>query len=295
MDMHNLTKITLAWELFETGMPQTHIAHQLGMNRDTIRVWMHGIQRNGLPAFCDAYVHAKQGVRTSRKLSIHLKERIWRMREHERECCGQKIQTLLKHDAGIHLGLATIYKVLGEKYILRSRWKKRHTGHAPTATAPRQVVQMDTVDFGDLYAFTAVDIFTREVDVLLRPSLTARDGEIFLHTCMERRFTHHVSCIQTDGGSEFKAEFHTTTEDYCEYHRYARPYRKNEQSYIESFNRSLRKECLGWTKYRRKHLPELTREVTTYLQWYHERRPHCGLNLQTPQSWINERSRLPDI
>ncbi len=35
---------------------------------------------------------------------------------------------------------------------------------------------MDTVDFGPLFAFTAEDIWSREVEVLLRPGLTSQDG-----------------------------------------------------------------------------------------------------------------------
>lgn len=41
----------------------------------------------------------------------------------------------------------------------------------------------------------------------------------------------------------------------------ARPYRKNKQAFIESFNRSLRKECLGWGKYSKSELPILEKEV----------------------------------
>ena len=108
---------------------------------------------------------------------------------------------------------------------------------------------MDTVLFGNVFAFTAVDIYSKECDVLLRPALGAIDGKAFLNHCMPRRFDSFSKLIQTDGGSEFKAEFKETVGDFCERHRVARPYKKNEQSYIESFNRSLRKECLGWSKY----------------------------------------------
>lgn len=59
-------------------------------------------------------------------------------------------------------------------------------GEVPAATAPHEVIEMDTVDFGGLFAFTAVDIFTREADVLLRPALTAEHGSAFLHRCMKR-------------------------------------------------------------------------------------------------------------
>ena len=98
--------------------------------------------------------------------------------------------------------------------------------------------------------------------------------------------------IQTDRGSEFEAEYRLNVFKYAEKHRYSRPYRKNEQSYIESFNRSLRKECLGWGKYKQRDISDLNQELTDYLIWYHDKRPHMGLNMQTPNKFIQQ---LPDF
>jgi len=39
---------------------------------------------------------------------------------------------------------------------------------------------MDTMDFGDLFSFTAIDIFTKEADILIAPELTAEYGVRFL-------------------------------------------------------------------------------------------------------------------
>lgn len=179
--------------------------------------------------------------------------------------------------------MSKIYEVLGEKYQLRSKWKHNvKRGVVPVVTESRQVVQMDTVDFGEIFAFTAVDIFSKEVDVMLRPSLTAKDGQVFLHSSMKRRFDDFFKIIQTDGGPEFKAEFHQDSRLFSERHRIARAYKKNEQSYIESFNRSFRKECLGWTKYKVNQISDLVTEVENYLYWYHYQRPHLGLKLKTP-------------
>ena len=99
---------------------------------------------------------------------------------------------------------------------------------------------------------------------------------------MKRRFNGYSDLIQADGGPEFKDEFRKNVLRFTNRYRVARPYKKNEQSYIESFNRYLRKECLGWAKYRIKQLPELTKEVEEYLTWYHQRRPHLGLDMKTP-------------
>ena len=146
---------------------------------------------------------------------------------------------------------------------------------------------MDTVDFGAVFAFTGVDIFTKEVNVKLYPSLTAKDGLDFLSSSFEGRF-HHTNLLQTDGGPEFKAEFRSNVFKYADRFRVSRPYKKNEQSYIESFNRSLRKECLGWSKYRADDLPSLNRELTDYLVYYHTKRPHMSLNMKTPNEFLKQ-------
>lgn len=284
MRVKQTSKIALAWDLIQQETPKGRITEYLEVHRRTIIRWHQGIsQSGGLENFLDAYLMAKKGSRQKRKLDSLLKKRISNLRDKHHGCCGQKIAYHLKKDYGTEVGVTTIYRVLAEKYVLRSKWKKnKKPGPVPGATSARQVVQMDTVDFGDIYAFAAIDIFTREVDVLLRPSLEAIDGQAFLHTCMKRRFNSFVNLIQTDGGAEFKKEFHQDAPLYCQRHRYARSYKKNEQSDIESFNRSLRKECLGWLKYRRSQIPELTREINQWLIYYHYERPHLGLGMKPP-------------
>lgn len=74
----------------------------------------------------------------------------------------------------------------------------------PVAIKPREVVQMDTVDFGEIFAFTGIDIFSREADVFVAKELTSQSGYIFLKQAMGRRFDGFAEMIQTDGCSEFK-------------------------------------------------------------------------------------------
>lgn len=72
--------------------------------------------------------------------------------------------------------------------------------------------------------------------------------------------------------------------------------KKNEQSYIESFNRFLRKECLGWSKYTKKDLPELEDELSDYLVYYHNKRPHMSLNMLTPNEFLEDyQSQVSDF
>ena len=291
--MQQLTKITLAWELFESGVTQVNIADKLSLNRDTIRLWIKAIKEVGLLDFLEQYTQAKKGSRVKRKANGLLKSQIYRLREENRDCCGQKIREFLFDEYGIKLSVTSIYKILAEKYQLRSKWKhNQKRGSVPKADKPREVIQMDTVDFGQIYAFTSVDIYSKEVSVKLYSSLTAKDGLNFLEYSFNSRYKH-TNLLQTDGGSEFKAEFRSNVFHYADRFRVSRPYKKNEQSYIESFNRSLRKECLGWGKFKPSDIPCLEIELQEYLTYYHSKRPHLSLNLKTPNQFLKD--LMPDI
>ena len=291
--MLNTTQITLAWELFEHGTPKSRIASDLGKTRETIHIWINEIQTHGLMGFLDRYESAKKGHRTPRKLNPVLKDWIYQIREREEECCGQKIQYFLEKEHRVHLGVAKIYEVLSQKYQIRSKWKKNKArGSVPHPENPRQVIQMDSIDFGGLFAFTAIDCFTREADILLTPELTSRYGYRFLKQSMTRRFDDHVELLQTDGGPEFKDKFTDHVLEYCDRHRVSRPYKKNEQSFIESFNRTIRKECLGWITYKTNQLVDATEMIESFLNRYHYHRPHMGLGMKPP---LNKIIRLSDI
>lgn len=277
MDMEKATEIVLAWELYEQGLSKSAIARRLGRHRETIITWLKGVEAQGLKPFLDAAQEACKGPRPARQVDAVVKRWVWAIREREHDCCGQKIAYFLEREHGVTLCVTKIYEVLAEKYVLRSKWhKNQKRGAPPVATAPRQVVEMDSIDFGGLFAFTAVDIYSREADVLLRPALTAEQGAAFLHRCMRRRFNRFVEVVQTDGGSEFEAEFGQVVWDYCRQHRIARPYKKNEQAHIESFNRTVRKECLGWGKYQGGDAGRLLPRVEAFLQRYHYHRPHLA-------------------
>ncbi len=283
--MQQITKVSLAWELFEQGMPKTHIAKQLGIHRETVHLWICGILNNpqGLMGFLDYYLVAKKGDRPKRQVNAILKRWVWQIREREMDCCGDKIQYFLKKEHAVSISIPKIYEILKEKYVLRKRRGNNiKRGPVPKAVKPREVIQMDTIDFGELFAFTAVDIFSREADVVLRPSLTSNDGVIFLDTCMRRRFNGHSDLIQADGGPEFKDKFAEKVYTYTDRFRISRPYKKNEQSFIESFNKTVRKECLGWNKYRKSELLEAKSLIEAFLQRYHYHRPHISLGMKPP-------------
>lgn len=296
MGVNQLTKIILAWELSGEGIPKIHIADRLSTHRETVHIWVKNISRHpeGLIGYLEDYKNAKKGERAKRKVNGLTKARVWNLRDENRDCCGQKIREYLQGQYGVTLSVKTIYKILAEKYKLRSKWKKNQVrGPVPHASKPREVIQMDTVDFGEVFAFTGIDIFVKDVVVKLYPSLTSQDGENFLDYSFGVKFKH-TNLLQTDGGPEFKDHFRKNVFKYADRFRIARPYRKNEQAYIEAFNRSLRKECLGWSKYRPKDIPILENELNNYLTYYHDKRAHLALNMRTPNDILKEH-KVSDI
>jgi transposase InsO family protein len=297
LGMNKLNQIALAWELYRNHTPIIVIAESVGVHRETVSIWISRIVHNseGLKGFLNEYINAKKGERKKRKIDGLLKAKIYRIRDQNKECCGEKIREYIRRESGQYISVSTIYRALNEKYHLRSPWKKNQKrGPVPRADHPRQVIQMDSVDFGSIFAFTGIDIFTKEVVVKLFTSLTSYDGAIFLHHAFKTRFTH-TDLLQADGGSEFKDQFKKQVFHYANRFRISRPYRKNEQSFIESFNRTLRKECLGWSSYLKSELPVLERELDDYLLYYHEKRVHLSLNLKTPQENLSNYQLMSDI
>ena len=283
--MENTTKIITAWELYQQKIPNTHISKHLDIHRETIGLWIKGITEVGLDTFLENYVNSKKKERKGRQIDPLWKIRIWEIRDRENDCCGEKIQYFIMKDYGVKIAVSKIYEVLSEKYQLRSKWKKNTVrGELPEADNLREVLQMDTVDFGGIFAFTGIDICTREVDVLMSPAITSSYGSKFLDFSMKRRLDGFSKLIQTDGGSEFEDEFKKNVTNYCYRHRIARPYKKNEQAFIESFNRTLRKECLGWRKYQPNEIEYAQKQVEVFLKRYHYHRPHMGLGMKPPLS-----------
>ncbi len=284
MDMKHTTRIALAWELHEQGVPNTKIAQHVSKHRETVGVWVNRIKEVGLEVFLDEYEQAKKGSRSKRKVDGRVKRLVWQIREEEHDCCGQKIKFYLARDYEVSLGVTRIYEILNEKYEIKSKWKKGTVikGSVPEAEEKREIVQMDTIDFGDLFAFTAIDIVARDADIYIAPALTSFYGHEFLKQCMPRRFDGFVKLIQTDGGSEFKDEFASHVLEYCNKRRVSRAYKKNEQSYIESFNRTVRKECLGWQKYKTNQQAFCQQLADDFLERYHYHRPHMGLGMKPP-------------
>ncbi len=277
--MTSVTRIWVAWELYKAEHKVTYIAEQVGRHRSTIYRWLKGIRMYGIKEFVRRYQNARKG-RRQHKTHPYVEQRVLSIRREHHNCCGDKIVYWLKKE-GIHISRSTVYRILNKLLMLRPLGRKNTLrGPVPGATRRRQVIQMDTIDFGDVFAYTAIDIFSREGQVVLRPTLTAEDGASALEELMGYFGWCHV--IQTDGGSEFEADFADRAPLYAQRQRIARPYKRNEQAFIERFNRTVRQECLGWGKYTPDDIPTLHAQLDDWLHYYHFVRPSMAFDPMRP-------------
>ena len=282
--MSSVEQIELALKLYNTHVDIDIIASTLGKHRSTLFRWFKGIKLYGIQDYIRRYKKAKQRKRAKR-IDFRVEPLIVGRRHDKIGQCGQKIKEWLKRVHGIVVSLATIYRILGKHFKLHSKWKKwTRRPPLPVAQAPREVIQGDNIDLGELFVHSFLDTFTKEVVCTVVDVHDTLEATKALEQAMDH-FRGSV-WIQTDNGSEYKKEFRPTAKKYCQHLRQITPYQKEENGFIESFNRTLRKECVGWRKYRKQDKEKLQTYIDRWLVEYHTERYHLSLNLMTPQEFI---------
>lgn len=300
--MKTLTQYEVAWNMYRAGSTTQQITTVVSKDRATIYRWIKKIRMSGIQKFLRDKATAKIR-RPAARIPEHIIQKIVDVR-HRFGWCGQKIRKELKETYGIHIGLSTIYRWLHRRFTKPAVGVKRYNKHQAivTANVPREVVENDTVDLGGgVYAYTAIDIFTKEPSIFIGTNLEMSTGATAF--AYHHAFYGEVVLHQSDNGSEFQTTFREAVEAVSK-HRYSRPYKKNEQSHIENFNKSVRNECFPRTKYQQKDVAALQEQANEYTKHYINRRWHMGLpDLMTPAQFkdyyekdpVNAKLQLDEI
>ena len=225
---------------------------------------------------------------------------------HSRVRYGYKrIHVLLKRQ-GIHVNKKRVYRLYCEEGLqLRPRRPRRHVTAAkrqpPRAkpSAPNLAWSMDfvsdqTVNGQRFRALTVLDVFTREC-LAIEPGKSLRSADvvqILSRIATGRGTPKRIHC---DNGSEFAGRL----VDLWAYANgvvmeFSRPGKPTDNAFIESFNASLRDECLNvhWFD----DLTDAQKKLQAWRQEYNESRPHRSLNefspLEFKARWAEQRSEI---
>ncbi len=291
--MRTLTQYEVAWNMNQAGSTIEQITTVVGKHRATVYRWLKQIKLVGIRKF----LRRKEVCKTRRPKAQTPETTIQKIVDIRNEFgwCGAKIRKELKENHGISLALSTIYRWLHRRFTKAAVGIQKYKKHKALVTAnnPREVVEHDTVDLGGgVYAYTAIDIFTKEPSVVIDTNLEMSTGaEAFAH---HNAFYGPVLLHQSDGGSEFQTDFREAVEAVSE-HRYSRPYKKNEQSHIENFNKSLRSECFPRGEYQQRDVAKLQKQADEFTKHYIHRRWHMGLpNMMTPAQFAQYYAENPE-
>ena len=215
----------------------------------------------------------------------------------------RRIHILLKRE-GVDVNKKRVHRLYClEGLQLRAKRPRRHISAAtrqPPKTKPQAPNVSWSMDFvsdqtclGHRFrALTVVDVFTREC-LAVEPGqkLGAEDvAKVLSKLAAERGAPKRIYC---DNGSEFAGRLvdlwayanQVTLE-------FSRPGKPTDNAYIESFNGSLRDECLNvhWFD----DLTDAKEKMQAWQRDYNESRPHRSLNnlspLQYKARWAERRS-----
>lgn len=280
--MNSISCYEIAYKMHQQNIPIITIAETVERSRATVYRWLQSIRRAGIKLFLERKKTCKHR-RPKSKTPEYIAQLIIDIRQ-ETGYCGAKIQKELKEKHGISKSMATIYRILHERLTEKVVGVKRYQKHEPIVKsyAPREVIEHDTVDLGGgKYAYTSIDVFTKEPCVVIGTDLTMQSGKAAF--MRQKAFYGAVKLHQSDNGSEFQIDFVDAVKATGSKHRYSRPYKKNEQSHIENFNRSLRAECFPGASYEKESVEELQEQADRFCHFYIYERWHMGLpNLMTP-------------
>lgn len=280
--MAHVTPYCVAWRLQGQGVSPRAIAHTLNVHHATVYRWLAGIRLRGLRDY-ERWMRTCKRRRRRRRIDPRtIPFLVAYRRQHE--WCGEKLVWWLREVHGIRVSKSTVYRILGEHFHLRSKWVKQHLrGPLPRASAPRHVLQADTVDLGGLFALFVVDTFTREAVTLPLRSLESKEvaGSV---AALQGRFGT-VELLQVDNGPEFHGKFPAAVQGFAHRLRYIRPGVKEENAFVESFQRSLRRHAVGWHRWRREEYDQLAKTLQRFCRVYNHETPHLSLNLTTPAAY----------
>ncbi|WP_408639654.1 IS3 family transposase [Roseomonas populi] len=205
----------------------------------------------------------------------------------------RRLQVMLRRD-GWAVGKNLVWRLYREEGLaLRSKRPRRRkmVVQREARCAPKRPNEAWSLDFiqdqlssgGRFRALTVVDVFSREgLAIEVGQRLRGEHVVEVLNRLVGERGAPKY--LFADNGAEFTGRL----VDLWAYHHgtridFSRPGKPTDNAFIETFNGSLRDECLNlhWFE----TLAEARREIEAWRRDYNESRPHMALGQRTPQEY----------
>ena len=260
----------------EAGMPQAHVAKQMGLSRGTVAKWWHRWLEEGEAGLVD---RSSRPRRCPRRTDAKLEERVCRLRRSTR-------RGPVYLGARTGLPASTVWRILKRNGLNRLSWIDRPTGRVIRRyerSAPGELVHLDIKKVGKIppgggwrvhgrgsdrakranrskrrpvgYTFlhVAIDDYSRVAYVEAHDNETAATLVGFWRRAQDWYWSNDMAVdeVLTDNGPNFVSDaFAELLAERRILHRRTRPYRPQTNGKAERFNRTLADEFLYNYKFR---------------------------------------------
>jgi len=235
-----------------------------------------------------------------------LSERIRQLIQEHPTFGYRRIWAILKNREGIAVNRKAVYRILKVK-----RWFVHHRTKTPkprvqgSRSVAEKINERWAIDithipcgkdgWGHLVAL--VDCHDRSCigyEFALRGR--AKEAERALEeACLNRfgtlRSAQYKPVIRSDNGLVFQSRrFREMCRDYGLPQEFVTPYTPEQNGMIERFFRSLKEECVWLRNFR--SFEEARREISRWIHWYNEGRPHQSLGYLSPKQFRLKQAAL---
>lgn len=273
-------RIEAARLVVDRGWSARRVARHTGFSQSTIVRWANALRKShqgrGIPTRSSRpRTHAHQ-------LSARAVQAIIGYRLRHRRCAEVLHYTLTRD--GCRVSLASVKRTLRRAGLTRyGKRKKRHRyDPRPMPERPGILAQVDTIVGGPhydrLYVYTMTDVCSRWSFAMPVTRISTHASWKFVRAAREN-MPFELKLIQSDHGAEFSKWLTKKLEAHDIRHRHSRVRRPTGNAHVERFNGTLQEECLNRVP---KTFEAYRKAVPEYLSHYNSRRPHMGIEMQTP-------------
>ena len=272
-------------------------ARHFGITRKPLREWLERLKRDG-PAGLNEKSKAPKRTR-SPTTSSEVIFQIIKIRKSYPAWSKYKIRTILERDHALRTSASNVGRILKRRGLIdkKKSIKRRRAALKPKLRFPRglriseagEMIQMDTKYImlpggKKLFQFTAIDVLSKRRVLRVYPSLSSRNGRLFLEECL-RVFPFNIKTVQTDNGSEFAEEFDKKCQELNLPHYYIYPRTPKQNTYVERSHGSDEDEFyqLG-NVYQDREI--MNQKIQEWQNIWNEKRPHQALDYRTPNQYL---------
>src|SRR3989344_9050078 len=272
-------------------------ARHFGLTRKTTRIWLAQLSRFG-PVGLNEKSRAPKNKRQPVTPPDIILQTV-KVRKQYPAWSKYKIRTILARDYGIKTSASSVGRILKRRGLIdkKKSAKRRKAALRPKLRFPRgfriaeagDMVQMDTkyimLPAGrKIFQFTAIDVLSKQRVLRVYPSLSSRNGRLFLEECL-RVFPFQVKAVQTDNSREFLKEFEGKCRELKLPHYWTHPRTPKENPYAERSHGSDEKEFYQQGNVYQ-DLELMDRKLKEWEKVWNKIRPHKSLNYRTPDEYL---------